>query len=326
MFSCNFKKLPSLLIFMLTIGLFACDTNTQPNTKRLQGSIKLELTDAPIDDPTIQAFFVTIKEIHINGEPWEAFQSKKTVDLLSLQNGLTEVLATGELDAGTYSRVELVLDHESDEDGQTPGTYILNNADTKLRISPEAQTIVPATQNFECIENSTTAVVYDLDLRKLLTYDPETSSGYAFVTDFELEKVGRVIEKDLSGSISGKVTMNIPTYQDYIVFAYPENGFDPKNAFEGKGPSLIRFAEAITSSGIDENGNYHLSFLPVGTYEIVLAAYKDVDVDGRLDPVGHAKTNNQDESSSSIVTLQKGEEKKYDISSNEIIKFEEKRQ
>ncbi|MEZ4950948.1 MAG: hypothetical protein R2784_16430, partial [Saprospiraceae bacterium] len=112
-------------------------------------------------------------------------------------------------------------------------------------------------------------------------------------------------------------TTNLPTYQGFIVYAYPENGFIPEKAFEGKGPSGLRFADAVTSSGIDENGNYHLSFLPAGTYEIVLAAFKDEDTDGRLEPMGHAKIIKEE----SIINLEKGEDKIKDLSSSEVILF-----
>lgn len=54
----------------------------------------------------------------------------------------------------------------------------------------------------------------------------------------------------------------------------------------GQGASKVQFANAVTSATVDANGNFTLSYLPEGDYELVFAGYKDEDGDGSYELKG----------------------------------------
>lgn len=46
----------------------------------------------------------------------------------------------------------------------------------------------------------------------------------------------------------------------------------------GQGSSHVFFAKAVTSAGVEQDGDYHLAFIEEGDYEVYIARYeKDTD-------------------------------------------------
>ena len=82
-----------------------------------------KLTDAPIDNANVEAVFVTVAEVKVDGRSLEGF-NKTTLELSSLVNGKTSTLGNLDLQAGSYSNLELVLDYNTDAAGNTPGCYV----------------------------------------------------------------------------------------------------------------------------------------------------------------------------------------------------------
>lgn len=274
-------------LFLATIlSLGACKLEPDPDEQRQSGTLKLEITDAPIDDPAVAGVFITVKDVEIYGKSWPGFDGKKTFDLMSLQAGKTLSLGTGELDAGVYTGLELILDNVEDASGEVPANYVLLKSGAKIPLSQGEELIVPARQNFECVEDTTTTVVYDFNLRKAITYASVDNPVFEFVSDHELETIARVIEKDEAGHVQGSIRDYISNADKIIVYAYQSGGFEKETAVAGQGPSQIQFKDAVTSSVVDENGSYHIGFLEPGNYDLVFVVYKDEDYDGRLEISG----------------------------------------
>ena len=184
----DFVKLS--LVFFLTFGLFvSCtDENTDDDSNTLKGTARFELTDAPIDDANVKGAFVTVTAVKVDGEVISGFNGKQTIDLLAYQQGNTQALGLAELEAGTYSDVSLVLDYETDANGDQPGCYILTTDDTRQKLEASSGSSGELNLNsgsFTVEENSTTDIVIDFDVRKAVASDG--AGLYRFDSQSELE-------------------------------------------------------------------------------------------------------------------------------------------
>ncbi len=277
----------SLLGLFLTIGLSQCtDGETQDN----KGEVSVEMTDGPIDDAEVQGAFVTVAAVKIDGETYSGFSGKQTIDLLAFQNGNTKALGIGELEAGSYSNISLVLDYETDADGNAPGCYILKTDNTKDEIATSASGTkeFALTGAFTVTKDARTNLVMDFDLRKAIKYEQNSGSqkNFSFVTDSEIQSAVRVVNKSNAGNVKGKMTDNVSSSEKVVVYAYRKGTYNRSQEVQGQGASNVAFKNAVTSAVVDAQGNYQLSFLEEGDYEIQCASYKDTDNDGEFELKG----------------------------------------
>lgn len=301
-----------LLVVLAGLLVASCDSD---NGEPSEGSanVRFEITDAPIDDANVQAAFVTISEIIIDGETFAGFEGKQTVDLLALQNGNTETLAEGRLTGAVYSNLELVLDPATDSNGNSPGCYILTTDGEKVNLATNAGaalTISGQQEDLTVNEEGETVVVFDFDLRKAIQRsDSGSGSDYEFVSESELGSAVRVASKEETGMVKGNCTNAFEFSEKVIVYAYPEGSFDKNSEVEGNGN--IRFPNAVTSSAVRADGSYELHFLQPGSYELFFAGYKDSDSDNKfeysgsleLDITGSINLGSVDVSASSSTTF-----------------------
>ena len=105
-------KLAAMAALALTFT--ACSDDEEPSGS---GQANVEVTDAPVDNAEVEGVFVTITDIKIDGQSAASFDGATTVDLLALQNGRTELLASKELNAGVYNNITFTLDLASDASG-----------------------------------------------------------------------------------------------------------------------------------------------------------------------------------------------------------------
>ena len=271
---------------ILLIGFSSCKDDDNTTT----GNVAFEMTDAPIDDTNIQGVFVTVASVMVDGEEIDDFNGKQTIDLMAYQNGQVKTLGGADLTAGTYTDIRLVLDYDKDASGNSPGTYVLTkdgvkhalkataNASNEVRIDAAALT-VPETGN-------TTAVI-DFDLRKSIRYNSgSTTSDYQFVTDSELSTATRLAVKSKSGTIKGQITDATGfSGEKVVVYVYEKGAFNASET-NPQGASNIMFKNAVTSAVTDSNGNYTLSFLESGDYELHFVGYEDDDSDGQMEEKG----------------------------------------
>lgn len=301
----------SYVLLFATIFLFAqCNDD---DTSTSEGNVRFEITDAPIDDVEVKSVFVTVTAIRVNGEIIEYFDGKQTIDLLAYQNGKVKGLGSADLAAGTYSDVELVLDYDSDRNGNAPGCYVLTNNGTKhaLKGSGNVSNTVNINGVFQVTEKDKTNLVLDFDVRKAVTYsDGSNSSDYSFVTDNEMNATTRLVAKAKAGSIKGKVTNQSQAGSRIVVYAYKKGTYSESEA-QPQGTSGIRFVNAISSDVVANDGSYRISFLEEGDYELQFVGYEDTNNDGKLeikgalllDLIGNLDLNNISVAANSEVSL-----------------------
>lgn len=266
---------------LIGLGFFqmSCDDSTNdPNPNSTKGTLRIAITDAPIDAPDVKGAFVTVTEIKVDGKTFEGFKGPKTVNLLELQNGNSLNLGDGDFSAGTFNKITLVLDYEKDQAGTAPGCYIqkTDNTKQKLQLTGSTQNSIDlTTKEFIVKEGTATDLVLDFDLRKAIK--SETSGGqtnYSFVNYGELQSSIRIVERTSSGNIAGKIdNYNATTMGNVVVYVYKKGTYNQSTETQGQGDSNIQFKNAITSTKVDANGNFKAAYLEQGDYEVHCASY-----------------------------------------------------
>ena len=265
----------SAYLFVTVFIALSCsdDDNVQSDMSAETYNTTFKITDAPIDNADVEAVFVTIADVKVDGQSLEGF-SKTTLELSALVNGQTETLGNLDLQAGTYSSLELILDYESDQTGSTPGCYVALADGTKDKIESSSSTIT-INDAFEVFASNTNEVIIDFDLRKTIREEESAlSSNFDFVTVSEISAGIRTVNEETTGKISGNVNDSENTSDRIVVYAYEKGTFNAEAETTGQGESNIQFANAVTSSAVAGiNNSYSLNFLKEGEYELIFVSY-----------------------------------------------------
>lgn len=275
------KRKISFILFALFVSTVFVQC-TKDETSQTEGNVSLKITDAPSDDANIQATFVTVSDIKVDGKSVSGF-SKQTIKISDLQSGKTETLFNGKVGAKSYSKVTLVLDYGSDASGNSPGCYVLDTNNTKHDLNATTSTTSEITLNksFTVESGGSANLVIDFDLRKSITRNNGgASSQYKFVTDAELQNSLRIMNPDNCGTIKG--TANNTNNAEVFVYAYHKGDYQANTETQGQGTSNVMFAKAVTSAKVNTDGSYQLSFLEPGDYEIHVASFSKDSTTGKL--------------------------------------------
>ena len=281
---------------LLGASLFLTNCKKDDNSSNLTGTAQFEVTDGPVDDANVKGTFVTVTAIKVDGQAISGF-SKQTIDLMAYQQGNTKLLGSAKLEAGSYNQVTLVLDYLADEDGNSPGCYVLGTDNVKHNLqasSSATNELTISNGNFEVTENGTTSVVLDFDLRKAVRYEdaPQAGDQYDFVSEAELRTAIRFVAKANTGKVTGTCADNLGFGGDKIVvYAYEKGSFDKETEMQAQGESQLLFKNAVTSSAVNGQGEYTLAFLEEGDYELHFIGYEDKDNDGQLEAKGELRVS-----------------------------------
>lgn len=267
----NYLKTVGTFLTLMLIMVSCSDDDGNGSNQSYDTTFKM--TDAPIDDANVEAVFVTVTDVKVDGVSLEGF-TKTTFDLAALVNGETKTLGNLQIEQGAHSNIELQLDYAADASGNAPGCYVMKANGEKDQLEAESNSIF-ITDTFEVFANNTNEVVIDFDLRKTIKKEESaTSSNFEFVSMSELSSGIRVVNEETTGNISGTVSDSQNTSDKIIVYAYKQGTFDANTETQGRGESNVTFANAVTSSEVKGiNNAYSLNFLAEGEYEMVFASY-----------------------------------------------------
>ena len=246
---------------------------------RNTGTLKLSITDAPLDSEGISGVFITITDIqyHIKGNNFESFpdfEGPKVFNLLELTHGVSELLGELEMEAGAYTQLRFLLDAPAFgmDAPANPGCYLeFEDGTTQPLFVPSgAQTGYKGIGTFTVPVNGTVEVTADFDVRKSVV---EAGASGMFI----LKPTIRLVVDNQAGKIVGSVT-HIPDGKGIVIYAYEGGTYSADEANE---PPIEtpRFPNAVSSDLVNENGNYHIDFLAPGSYDLVVAATLDGDFD-----------------------------------------------
>ena len=147
------------------------------------GTLKLYLSDAPLDAENVTGVCITIDEIqyHLDGK-WitcEEFKSPQTYNLLELTNGNSDLLGELTLPAGYYTQIRFILDiPENGSSPANPGCYVefADNSTEPLFTPSGEKTGYKAIGYFEVIANETVVVTADFDV-----YEAVVVAGSSYI-------------------------------------------------------------------------------------------------------------------------------------------------
>ncbi len=271
----NMKSwIKALMLLCAVMVITACDKSENLET----GEVEFEITDAPADDAQVKGVYVTVADVKVNGQSIAGFSGKQTINLLAYQEGVTKLLGNAELTARTYNNLTLVLDLDTDAQGNSPGCYVLavDNAKHKLATTASGKLEIALNKAWTVRENAKSRVVLDVDVRKAIRYSDNAAVRYSFVSESDLRSAIRVVTRENTGTIKGTFSgeMNAESEQ-VIVYAYKKGTFNASTETQANASGLL-FRNAVNSTKVKAgvlSNNYTLAFMEAGEYELVFATY-----------------------------------------------------
>lgn len=265
--------------FLLSLSLvFACSSSDDELNGNSEYKTKVLITDAPVDNAEVQAVFITIADVKVNGKSLEGFQ-KTSLEISSFTNGSTKLLGEVDLQSGTTSSINLMLDNTSAASGGGTGNYVLTTSGEKRALASSSINILLNDQA-EIEPTDANELVMDFDLRKAIVMNQ--NGGYSFVNDAKLAGSIRAVNSLNAGTITGTVSNTGDAGASTVVaFAYKKGTFSSSEAQAAQGEAY--FSNAVTSSVVNQNnGEFELHFIESGDYELHFASFSDSDNDGKL--------------------------------------------
>lgn len=250
------KKL-SIIFSVIVLGisiLTSCNKDDQTMATEGKAKLNIYLTDAPFPIGLISKTIVNIDKIEIRKQATDTTEAEFIVlseenfqiDLLTLSNGITEQLASVELDAGSYDMIRLhvvnstvILKDDSEFDLKIPSG---SSSGLKVKIDP----------SIEISGGQTADVLLDFDVSK--SFVPKGNWQIGKLSGFNFKPVVRCVLLGMAGQIEGTVTDTMGTYLENAAI----NVWLPVNDSE--------VDSLITSTFTDMGGKYKIIGLLSGTY------------------------------------------------------------
>ena len=265
------------------------------------GTLKLSITDAPLDSANISEVNITVSDVqyHIKDNEWksfEDFEGPKSYNLLELTRGESEMLGQFDLGPGTYTQLRFMLDAPDKSQGtpSNPGCYVVfeDSTEEALFVPSGSQSGYKATGKFTVPANGTVDVTADFDARKSVVHAGRSGM-------YILKPTIRLIVDNQAGSIEGTVT-NIPEGSEAVVYAYEDDAYTEEEEADPVDEEAVRFPEAVTSDMVDAEGTYKLSYLAPDTYDLIVVETIDGEFSSVLGTVENVEVESLNASISDI--------------------------
>jgi len=284
------------LAAVAALALSACGANSGSDT----GTLSLSVTDAPVDNAARVVVQFSSVEVFgsMNGSQTFTFDTPRQIDLLALQGSASATLLDNvSLPAGSYQWVRLGVDTDGAMD-----TYLELNDGTieELTIPSGAETGLKLVQGFDVSASGSSDFTIDFDLRK---------SVHQANNSYRLRPALRMMDNSAIGHISGNVdgtllTNNCGADTAYAVYAFEGADISPDDTGST--------TEAVTTSLLDEFGNYELGYLNAGDYTLALTCQADQD-DPAIDDVAFGNTTGDGFIATANVTVTANQTTRYDF-------------
>lgn len=253
-------------IILSTIAFVGC--NQDEVTLENKGRLNVHITDAPFPIDLVSSTVVTIDAVEIKKKAEAEMDDDESsfilltdelmeIDLLELTNGVTELIATTDLEAGIYDEIRL---HVVD------ATVILKNGseyNLKIPSGSSSGLKVKIRPSITINEGETSDVLLDFDLSKSFVVKGNLNGN---INGFIFKPVVRGVYMGAAGRIEGNVadTLGNPIENAWVKLWNPE--------LEDDGESEIDDDSLVISTFTDAQGNFKLIGLLPGTYTITTEA------------------------------------------------------
>jgi len=265
-----------LPVALATALMAACGGGSSSDGKAATGSMKLSVTDAPVD--SAQEVWVQFRAVEFKPEGGAPVMQElrdangtatpRRINLLPLQNGRTSVLLDGvQLPAGNYEWLRLIVDNESN----VRDSYIMvDGNECELRIPSGDESGLKLIRGFTLPAGGSLALTADFDLRKSIRQPPgQQGMGVNCTQGYLMKPVLRLVQDSEVGAITGRVDPSLLSAADCtrMVYAFSDGtnaaGTTVPDDYDGTAPDPVQMvkADAVT-------GAYQVSFLPAGNYTV----------------------------------------------------------
>lgn len=252
-------KIKSSFLILFLFIFTSCLSNGSKTLDNLEGStgnLRVLATDAPFNYSTVTAANITVSEINVlsadGAQKLVIMDSKKTLNLIDLKNGLVSTLAELNIPSGDYSELRLVIESASVElnDGRIFHLTVPSGAQSGLKVKLSPAIVVS--------ERLSSDVLLDFDLsRSFVPQGSENGSGDG-ITGFHFKPVIRAANLTTSGSVKGVVSTDSGTPTDY----------NDDTPLEGATVTVSRDGAVVSTAVTEASGFYQIIGLPEGTYSI----------------------------------------------------------
>ncbi|NNF34043.1 MAG: DUF4382 domain-containing protein [Saprospiraceae bacterium] len=257
-----------------------------------QGNLSIKITDAPIDDTHVSGAFMTFTGVRV-GEETIMLENKVTLDVMALQNGNAFQLLNDSIEIGTYTSLELIVDENTDVEGNQPGCYVLDNNQVKHPLETQASgsfMLSLESLNNEVEENASSEWVVDIDLRKAIRYQEGNNEDDQYTFTADVQSSLRVVDNN-HFKIEGKIQDILGVSGDEaIVYVYKKGSFNVQEETTLSSNTDVQFKNAVTSSKVKSDGSFEIHYLDDDEYEIQIISYDKMS-DGTIEAKGMLQVN-----------------------------------
>ncbi|WKK85944.2 DUF4382 domain-containing protein [Marivirga arenosa] len=257
------RPILSLILILPILAFYSCN-----KIESGHGRASFYLTDGPLESNNVSGVVICITRVEAFGpDGWKVikeYEKPEAVDLFSLQGGETLFLEEKELVSGKYDQIKLgLVVSQTSDGGNLPAHYIKFNDGTVSEISvpigdQAGYTIIG---DFTIPDGGITSIIMDFDLRKSVLKMQNSEQ-------IILKPTVRLLEEAKVGSVQGVISGISGTR---VAYAYKGGNFNDNESTPNA--DGVRFNNAESSSNVDENGNYYISYLPSDEYDIVVASF-----------------------------------------------------
>lgn len=292
------KRLFLLGVVATTLTMTACNKEEDIMEMDGTGTVKLNVTDAPTDADNIEGVYITFNRVEFKHDgKWQEFEgltAPKTINLLELTEGKTELLGDFQIGAGEYSDVRFHLEAaENGGDVANANTYIAftDGSTEPLYVPSGTQSGYKASGNFTVPINGTVNLTADFDLRKSVV---KANNSDKWI----LKPVIRLVVADQAGSIAGTIE-GLGDETEYIVYAYADGTYVEDEA-SIPAEEETQFPGAVSSTKLNADGTFTLAFLAPGAYDLVVVAYDNGEFIGVINGIDNVEVSAQQTSQTSL--------------------------
>ena len=236
------------------------------------GTLSVGLVDATL--PGFQAIYVTIDEVQVHAESgggWVTVGTpRKTVDLLTLINGVRLELGVAELPAGHYTQMRLLLAAQPDgglnllSQRHRFANYFIDESDAvqELKVPSGLQTGIKIVNGFDINADQTTELLLDFEAARSVV---KAGSSGQWLLKPTIKVLDTADYSIVSGTVRNGAGLAIPGVIVSAQSFAAGPGVDPRD-------EVIVHAATVTGG----NGGYKL-FLAPGSYNLV--AFRSADAE-----------------------------------------------
>jgi hypothetical protein len=238
------------------------------------GKFNLTVQEPNEADENITSIFISIKKIELKGpdgwKTYKTFDVPLTLDLLDSKTNKSYFLGEKLLPAGHYMEARLILDkfdNRHNDVSITSGCYLLYN-DNEIKpvyIPNDSKNGIVAKGEFNLPAEGVVNISLNFDIREI----KQTGEAGHYLLK---PKIKMVVNND-TGLLEGEFENN-NDYKKIVAFAYSANTF-PKNEFMSSAFQEKRLSSSSSSSILNDEGKFVLSFLKSGKYDLYFYSYDE---------------------------------------------------